>query len=89
VAQVGFGPRTQNPQHQAGWAWTAASFDMQSGNADRFAGSFTAPGSGAYAFAYRVSVDGGATWTYCDTNGAGSTTGLSFETPRVAPLTVN
>jgi hypothetical protein len=88
VAQVGFGPKTSNPEHQAGWTWTAAPFDSQVGSADRFSGGFTAPAPGSYGFAYRVSVDGGATWTYCDTDGAGSSASLTFEPPRLGSLTV-
>ncbi len=88
VAELGFGPRTANPQHQPGWTWTAATFASQEGASDRYEASFTAPAPGAYGYAYRVSVDGGSTWTYCDLGGAGSDVGLTFETPRIPPLDV-
>jgi hypothetical protein len=88
VAQLGFGPRTQNPQHQVGWTWVAATFESQQGTSDRFSGSFTAPAPGSYAFTYRVSVDGGTTWTYCDADGAGSSSGASFATPQLGLLDV-
>lgn len=88
VAQIGFGPRSANPQHQAGFVWSNAVFDQQVGSADQMTGSFTAPSPGIYSFAYRVSVDGGLTWTYCDGDGAGSDVGKSFETTRIPLLTV-
>jgi hypothetical protein len=88
VAELGFGPRTQNPQHQLGWRWAPASFQSQQGTSDRFSGSFTAPAPGSYAFTYRFSVDGGVTWTYCDADGAGSNAGASFATPQLGLLDV-
>ncbi|MBL9023290.1 MAG: lamin tail domain-containing protein [Myxococcales bacterium] len=89
LAQVGYGPLTANPQHQAGWVWTDAAFDAQVGDADQLVGSFIAPAAGAYRFAFRVSVDGGATWTYCDSDGAGSAPGAAFEPPHLPVLTTN
>ena len=45
------------------------------------------PAPGAYPYTARISLDGGA-WTYCDLNGAGSNSGLTFETTQLGALTV-
>ena len=88
VAQVGYGPDTSNPETQAGWQWSAATYNVQVGNDDEYQGSFNAPAApGKYRYAYRFSPDG-VRWTYCDVNGAGSNSGLSFETTQLPVLTV-
>ncbi len=89
TVEIGFGPRTSNPQHEAGWQWSAASFVAQAGNADEYAGAFTAPAPGSYSYTVRVSLDGGASHTYCDLDDAGSSVGAAFETPQLPALTVN
>jgi hypothetical protein len=88
IAQLGFGVATTNPEMQTGWTWQTATFNLQSGNDDEFVSSFLAPASGTYAFTYRFSLDGGATWTVCDADGAGSNAALDFETPELGILTV-
>lgn len=88
VAQVGYGPDTSNPETQAGWQWSATTYNVQVGNDDEYQGSFTAPATaGKYRYAYRFSPDG-VSWTYCDVGGAGSNSGLSFETTQLPVLTV-
>jgi hypothetical protein len=91
-AQLGFGPATANPEYQPGWSWTPASFNVQSGNNDEYMASFTAPGAGDYRYAYRFSLDGGNSWTYCDKNqgdfGAGSNLNLTFDLENLGVLTV-
>ena len=87
-AQVGYGPDTSNPETQAGWVWSATTYNVQIGNDDEYQGSFNAPAApGKYRYAYRFSPDG-MSWTYCDLNGAGSNSGLSFETTQLPVLTV-
>jgi hypothetical protein len=88
VGQLGYGPQTSNPEIGTGWTWTAASYNVNFGNDAEFMASFTAPAVGSYAYAYRFSLDSGATWTVCDLNGAGSNPGLAFETPQVGLMTV-
>jgi hypothetical protein len=88
VGQLGYGPQTSNPEIGTGWTWTAASYNTNFGNDAEFMASFTAPAAGSYAYAYRFSLDSGATWTVCDLNGAGSNSGLTFETPQVGLMTV-
>lgn len=85
TVQVGYGPITANPESQTGWTWVNAPFNVQAGNNDEYAASFTAPAAGSYRYACRVVSAN--TFTYCDVNGAGSNPGLSFETPRQGVLT--
>ena len=88
VGQVGYGPADVNPEYQSGWVFFPATFNVQSGNNDEFQGSITAPAEpGTYRYAYRFSLDG-ATWTYCDIDGAGSNDGLTFEVTQLPALTV-
>ena len=91
-AQLGWGPPTTNPQYQSAWTWTNATFNLQVGNNDEYTGSFIAPATGSYRYAYRFSLDQGVSWTYCDQNaddsGAGSNAGLSFELSSLPILTV-
>ena len=87
-AQLGFGPASANPQYQAGWTWTNATYNTQVGNDDEYQALFTAPTTGAYRYVYRVSLDHGATWTTCDLDGAGANAGLSFDFDQQPVLTV-
>lgn len=83
LAELGFGPATVNPEYEPGWTWLAATFNVQAGNNDEYKASFTVPAVGSYRYAYRFSLDGGASWTYCDNGqsdfGAGSNSGLTFD----------
>jgi len=93
VAEVGYGPLTANPENQSGWTWsTPASFNASCnncGNNDEYMQSFAAPATaGTYAYTYRFSLDNGATWTYCDLDGAGSNSGLQFDVTQLPTLTV-
>ena len=91
-AQLGYGPATSNPEYEAGWTWTNASYNVQSGNNDEYQASFTAPAVGTYRYAYRMSLDQGVSWTLCDQNvgdgGSGSFAGLTFDLEREPILTV-
>lgn len=89
TAQLGVGPANTNPQIDLGWTWIAASFNVQVGNDDEFQASLVAPAAaGTYRYTFRYSLDGGARWTYCDTNGAGRNGGLDFELANMGTLTV-
>jgi hypothetical protein len=87
-AQIGYGPASSNPQWQSGWTWTNATFNVQVGNDDEWQATFTSPATtGTYRYTARFSLDG-ASWTYCDLNGAGANPGLFFETTQLPLLTV-
>ena len=91
VAQVGVGPLSVNPESQSGWQWFPTTQNIScsgcGANNVEFQGSFTMPVSAtpgsAWAFAFRYSIDSGATWTYCDSNGAGSNPNLTFEVTKL------
>ncbi|MEQ9318202.1 MAG: hypothetical protein RIF41_03545, partial [Polyangiaceae bacterium] len=88
TAELGYGPRTANPQHEAGWTFIPAAFNVQVGNDDEFEATLTGLSAGTYGYAFRFSLDGGTSWTYCDVDGAGSNASLDFETPRIPEMTV-
>jgi len=88
-AQFGFGPNATNPITQpAGWTFVNAAYSAQIGNDDEYFASFTAPAPGTYGYVYRFSLDGGTSYTYCDTDGAGSNTGLVFSAAQLGVMTV-
>ncbi|MBL8627757.1 MAG: tandem-95 repeat protein [Myxococcales bacterium] len=87
-SQFGFGPRSVNPQNQAGYTWVNGTFNVQVGNDDEYQAQFTAPAAGTYGFTSRFSLDG-VNWTYCDLNGAGGNAGLSFDPNNLGTLTSN
>jgi hypothetical protein len=86
-AQLGYGPRSVNPENQSGWTWVNAGFNQQYGNDEEYQAGFIAPAVGTYAYTYRFSLDG-ANWTYADLNGAGFNPNLSFEVTQLPILTV-
>jgi hypothetical protein len=88
-AEIGYGPAASDPRLLGGWTFFPADFFQQLGNEDEFRTTFTAPEpTGNYAYAARFSHDDGASWTYCDLDGAGSNTGLSFSTGQLGSMTV-
>ncbi|MDW8251958.1 MAG: lamin tail domain-containing protein, partial [Myxococcales bacterium] len=87
-AQLGFGLPSVNPQYGS-WTWTNAAYNTQWGNDDEYQASFTAPAPGSYRYAYRFSLDQGVSWTVCDSNGAGSNSGLTFSLGELPVMTVN
>ncbi|MBB3841345.1 hypothetical protein FHS57_005373 [Runella defluvii] len=89
TAQVGYGPSNTDPRSTSGWVYTNASFSMQVGNDDEYQATFTAPSvAGSYSYVYRFSLNGGANWTYADTDGAGTNSGLSFSVNNMGSMTV-
>ncbi len=70
-AQVGFGQSTQNLASD--FIWSDATINpLYDGNGgtdhDEFMGNVTPNYSGTYSILYRMSLDNGQTWTYCDTS---------------------
>ncbi|MBU0607234.1 MAG: hypothetical protein KKI08_05070, partial [Armatimonadetes bacterium] len=87
-AQVGYGPANINPTTESGWTFVPATFNAQYTNDDEYQATLTAPATaGDYRYTYRFSFDG-TIWTYCDMNGAGSNSGLTFETTELPVMTV-
>ena len=91
AAQVGYGPNGSDPRANPAWTWTPAPYGQDAGNTneyDEYVTAFTAPAGGTYLYAYRFTLNGGAGWTYCDLNGAGSGSGLTFELGQLPTMTV-
>lgn len=87
--EVGVGPDGSDPATDPGWAWSAASYNVDKDGLfpgdlanDEYMGTFAAPGAGAWDYCVRASADAGASWTYCDAGGdtcggVGSTDGYA------------
>jgi hypothetical protein len=70
--QVGYGPSGSVPGSDGGWSWAPAAFNASCddcGNNYEYDGTFTAPGPGSYALAFRFSLDNGAHFVDCDAAG--------------------
>jgi hypothetical protein len=95
LAQVGVGPVSVNPESQSGWQWFSTTQNLSCsscGNNVEFGGAFTMPSTAtsgsSWAFTTRYSLNNGISWTYCDANGAGSNTSLTFEVTKLGTVTV-
>ena len=88
TAQVGYGPAGTDPRTSLGWLWSGAVFNVEYGNDDEYQGALTVSTSGSYSYTFRYSLDGGASYTLGDLDGAGSNSGLDFSTTQMGALTV-
>jgi hypothetical protein len=90
-AQFGFGQVMTDPRLDGTWQWFLGSFNVDVANNDEYLVSLGTDGLAGqqYAYAFRVSLNGGASWTYCDGDGAGSNADLDFSAGAVGTLTVN
>lgn len=91
AASAGYGPNNTNPiTHPHLWVFTPAAFNLQVGNDDEYFTTLTAPSTpGTYRFVFRFSIAGITSTTYCDLDGNGSNSGLSFSDAQMGTLTVN
>lgn len=88
-AELGYAVQGSDPRTLSGWTFVAAAYNTQVGNDDEFQGAFLAPMQpGIYTYTYRFSLDNGASYTYCDVNGAGANPGLTFEVANLGAMTV-
>ena len=71
IAELGYGADGSDPASTPDdWTWVRANYNTDAGNNDEFMaalGGFSA--TGTYDYAYRVTGDWGAAWTYCDLDG--------------------
>ena len=74
----------------AAWTFRPASYNLNVGNDDEYQLTVATPSSpgATWRTVFRVSVDDGASWTWCDTNGSGSNGGLAFSPANLGTLTV-
>ncbi|HEY3357529.1 MAG TPA: IPT/TIG domain-containing protein [Polyangia bacterium] len=86
-AQLGYGPPASDPSTSpSAYTWVDAAYNpahTDDGN-DEYSTTLTVGAAGTYGYAYRFSMDDGATWTYCDTGGSGD----GFQTAQAGVLTV-
>lgn len=90
--QVGYGPAGTVPVPVAGsdapaapWVWTGAHFNVDAGNNDEYAARIRVHQPGDYSYAFRVSGDGGRTFTYCDIDGSDN----GFSPDRLGRATID
>jgi hypothetical protein len=83
IGYVGWGPDGSDPAVDATWTWVAGTPNAGYGpaspnyepNNDEYQAVLSVPAPGTYDYAFRFSGDGGATFTYCDGQAAGSSDG--------------
>ena len=91
LAELGYGPIGDDPTVTGSWVWTTAAWNVQVSDNDEFVAKVTIPDnvqSGTYWYTFRYSFDSGLTFTYGDTDAAGSTGGYNFASNRLGILTV-
>ena len=68
--ELGQGADGSDPTSWTGWASATGDGSFINASSDRYGATLTLPSApGASDFAFRVTGDGGATWTYCDSTG--------------------
>ena len=91
-AELGLGPLNSDPRVDGGWTWGSSanpnpSFDF-TGNNDEYIGNLPTPQAGDFAFAYRFSLDNGASWTLADFDGDLAQLNLGSLTVATGPAPV-
>lgn len=73
-AQFGVGTQGDNASTSAEWGWQEAHFnvDVPASGEDEYALTFQPAYNGTRAVSFRVTLNNGANWTYCDLNGSGT-----------------
>jgi len=88
TVELGHGdPSTDPSATPTSYTWIAATYNPghTGDDDDEYSATITPTADGTYAYAYRVSGDGGDTWTYCDLDG---TDVGGFSTDQMGTLTV-
>lgn len=87
-AELGWGTPGINPSEDPDqWSWTQADYNSghTANDEDEYQVTLTPDSQGSFAYAYRFSIDGGATWTYCDLDGSEN----GFDPTQTGALTVS
>ncbi len=74
TVELGIGDDGTDPATDGSWTWTLATYngDFQAGNDDEFQGIASVPGTeGTYDYAFRATLDGGASYTFIDRGDGG------------------
>ncbi|MFT3837719.1 MAG: IPT/TIG domain-containing protein [Myxococcaceae bacterium] len=70
-AQFGVGTQGDNASSSSLWGWAEAKFNLDTdGGEDEWWQTVTPAYTGTRAVSFRVSLDDGGSWTYCDVNGS-------------------
>ncbi len=85
-AELGYGPENSLPGN--GWSWTPATYNTDSGNNDEYSAVLVPSSEGTFDYAYRMSMDGGLTWQWCDRSGT-SRDGAPYDLSDSGVLTAN
>ena len=92
-AEVGYGPAGTDPRSAPGWVFSSASYNAQVGNDDEYGAAIVAPAvdtpTTSYSYVYRFSFDGGNSATYCDLDGAGSSSDQTFDLSAMGTMEVS
>ncbi|MCW7471561.1 chitobiase/beta-hexosaminidase C-terminal domain-containing protein [Leptospira kanakyensis] len=91
--QVGYGPSNSNPMTEPqNWTFFSASYNsscLSCGNNHEYYSLITAPSNpGTYKYVGRLKITGVAREIYCDLDGYGGYSGLTFSTSQLGTLTV-
>ena len=87
LAEFGYGPEGSDPRTNALWQWFQATWNGNAGNNDEYMGSLIVPPYASASYTFRFSLDGGASYTAADINGAGSVGGVDFDVNQLGLLT--
>ena len=93
-AQLGYTPyEMTSPVVEGNFFFIEASYNPScstcEANNDEYMVSFPTDMAGDYKYIYRVSVDDGNSWLYCDLNGSGGANNDPFEADQVGTATIN
>lgn len=73
LAEVGYGQHLVNPLLDGtGWSWVTAYYSTKAGYLNHdfvYTGTITFPDPGLFSYAYRFSLDNGASWALADLDG--------------------
>jgi hypothetical protein len=69
-AQFGVGTAGDNASTSAAWGWKDAAYNLDATGDDEFFAALQPAYNGSRAVSARASLDNGATWTYCDSDGS-------------------
>ncbi|MEY3048215.1 MAG: hypothetical protein RL365_253, partial [Bacteroidota bacterium] len=71
IAEIGVSTSNTDPSTWPANAWSAASFNAQSGNNDEFIGTISGLGAGTYYYAFRYKLANACAYQYAGYSGAG------------------
>jgi cysteine-rich repeat protein len=93
LAELGYGAPGSDPATDPSWQWTPADYNVSVDGLfpgdlanDEYQARITPTGAGTFAYAYRVSLDGGLSFFHCDLDGSLGPAG--YDPSQAGELTV-